>query len=481
MNRNLKSEGGVLIIVLVLAILAMSLVGLVASRIQNNYHTLAQASVWQSALLATEAGADLGIAELRKTTGTLTPAWVGWTTTDSAGNPLPNAAHRLVMTNLTQAPDCGVEVSVDAPPTLIDRSGKQWYRIRSRGYTKLPGRPLVASNVNDRDLRKVFFRWDAKLGTAVNRPNTSRYIEVIAKPISYFAGMVGESLITMNNHNVTVDSFDSSNPAYSGYDDASTVGWYNPAKRRQHGDVATNGQLIQAGSAQIFGDVLTNNGTVTGAANVTGEQRTDFYRELTPVEKPGDWTTIVPTPLSVTNADTLTAGLKSAPTRYKLSTISLSGNNTLRISPGGGIPAGTNSYVEIWITGDLKTSGNGTISVDKNVFATFYVEGNINITGNGFVNNSAKAANIEILGIEPPPGQSRQVKLAGNGAFIGALYAPNFDIELTGGGSSGTFWGSIVGKTVTLLGNANFHYDEALAVDGEPTDYMVASWFEDNQ
>jgi hypothetical protein len=106
--------------------------------------------------------------------------------------------------------------------------------------------------------------------------------------------------LNLNNQNIVIDSYDSSDPAKS------TNGLYDPAKRQQNGDIATDGNVLQAGNAHIYGDVSTNSGTATGTVNVTGVIRTDFYQEPIPIGEPG-WTAINPTPSSVNGSATLTA------------------------------------------------------------------------------------------------------------------------------------------------------------------------------
>ncbi len=48
------------------------------------------------------------------------------------------------------------------------------------------------------------------------------------------------------------------------------------------GNLATNGQLINANHATVNGNAMTNNGTVGDGDNVTGQQSGNFYQELTP-------------------------------------------------------------------------------------------------------------------------------------------------------------------------------------------------------
>ena len=76
--------------------------------------------------------------------------------------------------------------------------------------------------------------------------------------------------LNLNNQNIVIDSYDSRDPAKS------TNGLYDVAKRQENGDIATDGNLIQAGNAHVYGDVETNSGTATGVANVTGDTADRF-------------------------------------------------------------------------------------------------------------------------------------------------------------------------------------------------------------
>ena len=51
------------------------------------------------------------------------------------------------------------------------------------------------------------------------------------------------------------------------------------------------------------------------------------------------------------------------------------------------------------------------------------------------------------------------VKLSGDFETYAAIYAPKSDVNIAG---SGTLYGSVRGKTVTVTGGAGIHYDAAL-------------------
>lgn len=467
-GRRADQAASALIIVVVGVTVLSMIIGAVLFSVNSSYRTIAHAANWQESLLTAETGADFAMAALRKTLSTPETAWAGWESTDSNGQPLPNNARRYQLPALNSsggAGSSGAFVEIDAPPSLRDAAGQQWYRIRSTGVAILAGGFGVDADRADTSLRKMSLRWDRKSGQAVSAPLASRMIEVIARASSFENAIIAQGRIAMNSWRIDVDSFDSAD------------GVYDVATRRENGDVATNGQIVDAGNAYIYGDVLTNAGTVTGAANVSGEQRTDFYQELLPVTTP-NWSSITPNPINIENTATLTGGTKTNPTRYKLEWIRLSGGKTLTLEPSS---PGVDSYMEIWVTGSIDLTGNGGINIKANANVKVFVEGDVSITGNGIVNESQKAVSLQLFGVTPEDGNPRSFSLSGNGSFTGAVYAPDHVVTLSGGGSNGNYFGSIVAKTVTMSGNTAVHYDESLAAGDYVTDFKVASWFEDNR
>lgn len=489
-----------MMLVLITFTMLSMVVGTVLFKTMNNYHVVVQAATWQEALLAAEGGADTGIRELRKALEDRSACFTGWQVTDLSGNvvedsePLfgpPNNSQVLVYT--PAAVEHGGEgnstlqmtVRVDAPPELIDTRNRQWYRIRSTGTTYLPGGIRDGGDKRDHFLRKLSLVWDRKTGTKVSQPQASRMVEVIARPAGVESALVARSLIHLNDENIRIDSFDSRSETKS------TNGEYDPAKFQKNGDVATDGQIIEAGNAYIYGDVATNAGVVANGANISGEQRTDFYKDIFSIASPqSSWTTIEATYPAIESNMTLQAlagSTEKTPTRYKTSSITESGNRTLTFSPPS---PGAESYIELWVTGDITSTGQSDFVVEAGVHVKILVEGNVNVTGQGFVNSGTdhRAANLQVLGVrpprvgtsEPPVYQTRTMNISGNAAFVGVIYAPDHDVALSGGGSQGLYWGGITGKTIRMDGHTDIHYDEALAENALITDYKVVAWFEDN-
>ena len=474
-----RSHGSILVWT-VMTIAILSLLGAEVIRLVSiKYQSALQTATWQEALLAAESGIDLGIVELRKS---LFPApnhaWDGWNNTPGNG---------VVSYGLTTIPNAGlagtpmtIEVNVDAPASFVDpTNGWQYYRIRTVGTMPITGLPRVADNKQDNRLRKLSLRFERftngiLTAHAISSPQVSRRIEAIVRPVSSFdEAIMSVGTIDLTNQNIVIDSYDSSDPTKS------TNGLYDVAKRQENGDIATDGSVIDAGNAHIYGDVATNSGTVTGAANITGTERTDFYQEPIPVSAPS-WTSYNGTVTSVTNTTTLTANAisGSSVSRYQLSTISLSGGKTLTLA---GDSSGSQTYIEIYVTGDISSSGNSQIVVQPGVSAKIYFAGNVDVSGNGIINSNNQPGDLQLYGIQPPAGSNEHVNLSGNAQLTAAVYAPDHTVTVSGGGSSGHVFGSIVGSTVTMTGVTNLHYDEHLGSVGLINSYKIISWFEDSR
>jgi hypothetical protein len=260
----------------------------------------------------------------------------------------------------------------------------------------------------------------------------------------------------------------------------STNGRYDVSKRQEHGNIATDGAVLNAGNAHVYGDVATNAGVATNIGNITGIERTDFYQDPIPVGAP-NWPSINPTPLIVNGTTTLTANSVegSSASRYVVSAISLSGSQTLTLD---GNADGSSSYIEIYVSGRIQTTGNAEIRVRPGVKAKIYFAGNVDIAGNGVANQNFRPSDMSFYGINPPdPNTSRSFNLGGNAVLSAAVYAPAFDVQINNAGNGGVIYGSFVGKTVRMLGTTDLHYDEALGSGGVISNYSIVSWFEDTR
>jgi len=416
-------------------------------------------------------------------------------------------------------PNVGQPFTVNFPHTGQDSSGssaqytltrndvltggmmRPYYCILSTGSVVLPGTRVLSRDSRDIILRKLNL---GSLATGGALRTATRTIEAWVKPsFNTDAALKANASITLNNHNIYVDSFNSLDPTRSVAGlPGPTVGQFNVAPYNiMLANVATNSQFIGAGDATIYGDVLTNGGTVGGTTGIQGEIRDDYFEPMTPVYPP-NWQSAVtpgiatlkkPNATNVTSSAIIRGGTEAAPARYVVDQISLSGGSdviTFDLGLGaGGLPSPDNKFVEIYVRGDFTTKGGGPTSLDSGsviimpgVQVKIWVLGNLDFSGNGLTNNNGTASSFSLYAVNAPTETPNQtVTLAGSSRFYGSVYAPGADLKLAGGGSDGTFVGALAAKTAYLNGNTSIRYDEALSGKGLVTRFTIVSWFEDSK
>jgi hypothetical protein len=481
---NRARTGSALIMALSCALIIGGIGGTAFMVVQSKVRAVQQSASWDQALFAAEGGVDMAMEEIRKGLYTPESAWKDWTletksataeAVPGAGLPAAEKIYSVIAPSLTRNEEGSrrswAEVTVDFPECLKDSAGEQWCRIRSLGAADIPGGRVVAGDKVDTTLRKFSLVSDRHTGKRVAGPQSTRVVVAIAKPVGAFRlAIMGIDSIDLTDKNIVIDSYDSRDA------EKSTNGAYDPAKRQEHGDIATNGEVINAGSAQIYGDAMTNGGTVLNSENVAGEIRNDFYQSAFAVRRPN---TIADTgtPTVVTRSETFVA-TPGKPSNYQLSAVTLSGSDVLRVQ---GAADGSPTYIQIVVTGDLRiTGGQAAIQLDPGVFARIFVEGDADVAGRGIL-NPGTPLHLQIYGVEPAAGESRELKIAGSAGFSGAVYAPAFDVSIVGGGNGDSVYGCVVGKKVSMTGIQSLHYDQALSQAGIITDYKIASWFEDER
>jgi choice-of-anchor A domain-containing protein len=170
---------------------------------------------------------------------------------------------------------------------------------------------------------------------------------------------------------------------------------------------------------------------------------------------------------TTTNASTQTSSYTYVTDtgNYQMSSLGLSGRGEYLVR----------GDTVLYITGDLSMSGQSQITILPGASLTIYLAGNASLSGNGIMNLSQNAAQFTLNGLPT----CTSLKLSGNAAFTGSIYAPNADITMNGGGNN-TYdcVGAMTVKSATLTGHFNFHYDESLARTGGRVQYKVASWSE---
>lgn len=316
--------------------------------------------------------------------------------------------------------------------------------------------------------------------TSFNSNNITRKVLVRALNTSPFPGaLTMQQDIDMNGNNVTVDSYDSEDPYHSywpnypngrGYGVYTNTGGSINAVRKSNGDVATDGAvtgIIDIGNGQIYGKVNTGPGGTVQLGSQGSVGGLNWVNNGTRGIQPGysqsdmnvafdDVVLTNNTWISLANNANITNS--GAYTMDKITdNMTISGSNVVLYLPNG-----------------IDLNGSTSLTIQTNSYVTMYVGNKIDDGGNGAINNfSQHAPQLIVYGLP----SLTSIKLHGNGAFWGAIYAPNARVEFKGAGNSGGFYGALVGYNIDMTGNSTFSYDEALGRFGS-IGFVVTSWQE---
>lgn len=487
------------------------IVGMSLLNITSRAQTAARSCAFNEAGQAADTAAALAVAEIRRVMPDLatTPdnAWSGWKIEVNASLvdvPVIKSLDASLKISLTPpalvhaGEGSGSQISsvtIDAPAGLADSGGRQWLRVKAVGTSFVPGWRGPSKNKLDNQLRGIAFVHDwhggafnltqptpstsgATQPTAappqkvkvfdenVARPQVSRWLEVIVQPVSpYNAAVSSPGAIKISNSRALVDSFDSSDPTKS------RSGIYDSTVRQRNGGISTNGTDLTL-QGEVYGNVSTTGGTKPAGVTIYGNFTTDGYRTYPPVpDQSSGWITLSDLVAGLKGKAkkllkgsdiTLTAALDEAG-RYQLP--GLSGNLTID-GPVG-------STMEIMIDGSF----SGSLRVTNGVRAIVYFKGNVNLSASNLTNDTLRAGNLQLIGLEPLPGENRTVTIDLNAPLYASIYAPSYALTFTG---DGDFMGAVVAKSFTATGKVKMHYDEALARLPKPiADYKVASWVEE--
>ncbi len=460
--RAHQSGSALLVALGILAVTSVA-VGSALLESRNRFRTSHQSGRWTQAAHAAEAGSEMALMSAQKDT------WVadGWPSAPGAPGTAAVTKTFALSTGVPATGPVNTSVAVDK----ITLSGASWLRIRSTGQADMSGGAVAGQDAQDVLLRKLSLKKDRSDGSTVTTPRATRTVEILAEPVGtspFKWAVLLDKKFTMSGAG-SVDSYDSSDPTKS------TGGVYDAAKRQSNAPVGINDTqgTSNLGNNTLRGNLSYSGTAPSGPGGVTGTITSPFSSPVSPVAAP-TWSTFNATPVVISGSTTLTGGTQASPARYKVSSVSLGGSNVLTMNPHA---VGAESYIEVWVTGNFSTSGNGSILQKPGVHVTYHVAGDVTVSGSAFNNQSNIPANNIVNVITPAAGVNQKVTVSGNGTFIGAINAPGADFTISG---SGSYNGAVIGKTMTISGSADLHYDEALgrASIGAASQYRVASFVE---
>lgn len=270
---------------------------------------------------------------------------------------------------------------------------------------------------------------------------------------AYFVeGLYAKEQMTLNGDIVT-DSFDSGKGDWA----SQAKNWDSGGQFANiRGHIGSNEGIELLGSTALVRgnaipgpgfEAIAKNGTIMGdrvprkvVIDLPAPDRADFEQAYA-----ANANATLTTPLSNPSGN---VNLKSL--GYDASKMSLTPNGDVILSGG------------TYFFSDIKLVGLGRLLVKGPT--KIYVSGSIDMSGQALVNESGVPGDLQIYaspyGI--PPGfldASPAIKVAGGAHLNAAVYAPDHEIDLIGGGE---LYGALIGKEIKVGGDAYFHYDEAL-------------------
>ena len=338
--------------------------------------------------------------------------------------------NRIVAFNMAEA---GVDLAVTALAADINYAGTGFTSMSAGSMQG--GYDVTVSIPNGfPENRLIRASGYAPGSTTTDRAYEARSITVYAQlgSYSYFDFAVFSKEGMQINGNPVIDSYNSTNGAYGG------------ANVADNGDVGTNS--IAAQSVAFIGNTVVKGDAEVGP---NGNPNSVVY---------------IGTNASITGNLTTSSGERDyQPT--STNAVSL-GNLSLAGSTVQYLGAGTYRYSSISIGGNAQLVATGPV--------TIYVDGPVNLGGNGVVTQNNTPPNF-LLYVTT----DSTVKLSGNSAFYGGIYAPASPIQNSG---NGALYGGLVSKTYDQTGNGAVHYDEALKDTGGSgsSGVSVVSWREEN-
>ena len=439
-NKRLKDEKGMALVVVLSVIVLMSLIGTsilfssnTGKKISTSYRDTADA--FQNA--------DAGIADAARKllnqgiVGNGNPNWsyVGYT---------QNLGNKYTVSYVVREDNSGNKNIV------YDEFGKPLYQIVSVGYvTPAGGDAYVVQEGADK----------GKLiaGTLSGSKGVEKRLMAVVKMngagSTFDCGVFGDEGVALKGQGY-VDSYDS------------TLGNWSGEGVRRNGHVGTNakgsGVINLTGQPDIYGNAIVGPGglitdvTTSGQAEVHGEKNVAAAKkDMTPKQDPHD----VGTSLTLSGTMTVPEGT------YRANNIHLTGQNQVTI--GGN--------VILYVDGNFKTSGQSKLKINPGASLTMYVNGTIDMAGQGIVNLNQKPEKVVVYGTAT----CGDVKLAGQAVLYAAIYAPKAAATFTG---QADIFGSVITRNITVTGQGSIHYDESLksigAGSGGVTGYKMLSWKE---
>ncbi|MDO8541644.1 MAG: hypothetical protein Q7S40_14500 [Opitutaceae bacterium] len=272
-------------------------------------------------------------------------------------------------------------------------------------------------------------------------------------------GVVGLNGLTMKNV-TAIDSFNS-NPSQS-----ATGPWrpYSTTIATANAPVVVADGTVNLGTGKIFGTLSLGPGVASPAASqVTGGILTNVsYAYSLPT---------YPTPTSVSQGYNVGGTLPV--------TLPVAGH--LPASDGRYYYFTTDDIAAVTITAGRNVTIVGTsskltsgLALEAGATCEIYIDGPVTLTKGRDITNSDWAGALQIYTTA-----TGNCNIGDKSQFVGCLYAPYAALHANGNDPTNMIVGMFVAQTITISGNFDIHYDEALrAISSTGNAWVVTSWFD---
>jgi hypothetical protein len=459
-QKPLHEQGTILLASLIVsAVIGVTLASYLLM-VQNQNVSVVRSQTWNSSIAVTEAGVEDALALLNKYSGNIEQL-TNWSTSSS-----------IAADNWTALGGNVYHVQ--------RRLGESYYDVYITNHNNSPSIyaiGVVPWRYASATPQSVF----ATAGIQSSSPTLlTRRVDVRTKIDPLFAvAMAAERRIDLNGKNIATDSFDSMDPLYS------TDGLYDPAKTKDNGDVVTNDTLtdsLSVGNATIKGQVKTGpNGSVTIGPN--GAVGSAAWVEagnkgIEPGYSADDMNVLFPIPTlpQATYMWPISGVINHDGTLVTYNAVLGNGDYYLGGLGTGNYKIYVNGHATLYVFGNINFTGQDILRIAPGASLKLYMGGtSARFAGNSIMNENGNAASFYYYGLE----SNTSLDMSGNAAFTGAIYAPNANFSLGGGGNdSYDFVGASVTRTVRMNGHFKFHYDENLRRNGMGRGYIPTSWKE---
>lgn len=430
-----RSRGTALIFSMFFVLLVGLLISAVLPRTSFHHSTAFRETHYIAALQLAEGGLEEGIWQLSYGRS---GGWDGWDTTRPAVYYLP----RRPFYDADGRELGEVEVRVDNPIPLgitvnLGSSANPWpmpiTASASPTITALAGVPNLETPGSD-----------------------LRLVEIVARSRTVFSlGLFSDQTLDLGGTTV-VNSYDSRLGPY----DPVTNAFANGDAGSNH-DIVLGGTVLVDGDAAAGGTILYNdNSSITGEVE-GGISRIDLPSADDPVNAGKAANNNAEIPLAAKDNGTFVDVFNDSTNELRVAA-----NSTLTL------PGGTKEQPKIYYFSSASMLGGSTIVTTG--YVVIVSDGTLDFSGGTIANNGGSGSPEQLI-IYNNGDLSDHVKVNGGAGFAGAVYAPNASVDFSGGGQ---VFGAFVGGQITVVGNAQFHYDEALGDHGLVAFFELNEWVE---